>query len=114
LSALTGALRRATIAAVALGLGLVAYPGDSHSSSAACRAKIFHTRLVNDACARGGQAAAKAAMKRFMADAAKKQSAKKLGRPQSGLTCNSCHVRLAPDYPLTANGLTLFRSLGGS
>ena len=70
----------------------------------ACRRTKFDTRLVADACADGGQAAAKAAMKKWVRGA-KKQEAK--------LECKSCHQKLAPEYPLKDDGLEHFQRLGG-
>ena len=68
----------------------------------ACAATQFYTQLVQNACERGGQAAANKAMKQFLVDAR---------RRQPGLDCQSCHTRLAPDYPLTPGGLALFKRL---
>jgi hypothetical protein len=89
--------------------GAFAMPAESNT---ACSARKFHTDLVKQACARGGQAAAKQAMKRFMADAEGPMRKLRLKGARE-LSCDSCHTRLAPDYPLTKDGLALFRRLGG-
>ncbi|MCB9560073.1 MAG: hypothetical protein H6708_06655 [Kofleriaceae bacterium] len=70
-----------------------------------CERTTFDTKLVGDACARGGQAAAKAAMKQFVRDA-------KAHEPD--LECGTCHKKLAPVYSLKPDGLDHFRKLGGS
>lgn len=65
-----------------------------------CHRTEFKTELVRNACARGGQAAAKEAMKRFV----KEKKVK---------TCNHCHIRLAPTYELKPEALARFKELGG-
>jgi hypothetical protein len=77
---------------------------DAGVRAGACRRTKFDTRLVADACAEGGQAAAKAAMKKWLRGA-KKQEPK--------LECKSCHDKLAPEYPLEDDGLEHFQRLGG-
>lgn len=85
-------------------------PADARNG--ACVARTFKTEMVKDACARGGQAEAKKVMKRFMADAQVRVS--KFKRKASDeLACETCHTRLAPSYPLTEDGLALFKRLGG-
>jgi hypothetical protein len=66
----------------------------------ACLRKDFKTEMVRDACAKGGQRAAKDAMKAFNKE-------KKLK------SCNLCHSKLAPTYELKADGLEQFKKLGG-
>ncbi|MBI3551933.1 MAG: hypothetical protein HY077_05390 [Elusimicrobia bacterium] len=65
-----------------------------------CQQKEFKTKLVKDACTKGGQKEAKAVMKKFMQDA-------KL------LSCNACHTKLAPKYELAKDGLDQFKKAGG-
>ena len=69
-----------------------------------CNRTTFETKLVGDACKKGGQAAAKKAMKAFLKKAKKKESA---------LECKSCHEKLAPKYELKTDGLDHFKHLGG-
>jgi hypothetical protein len=69
-----------------------------------CKRTSFETELVGDACKKGGQKAAKKAMKKFL-KTAKKQD--------SSLTCKSCHGKLAPDYALKDDALQRFKDLGG-
>ena len=64
----------------------------------------FDTSLVKKACAKGGQKAAKDAMKKFLKTAKTKQA---------DITCNTCHTKLAPNYELKADGLQRFKTLGG-
>jgi hypothetical protein len=78
-------------------------PANAPSSPAvagACVHTDFKTELVKQACAKGGQKAAKDAMKAFMKD-------KKLK------TCNQCHAKLAPKYELKPDGLDQFTKAGG-
>jgi hypothetical protein len=70
----------------------------------ACKRTTFETKLVADACAKGGQGEAKKAMKAWTKKA-KKQDAK--------LECGSCHSKLAPKYELKPEGLQKFKDLGG-
>ena len=69
-------------------------------AAAACKTKDFKTELAKNACATGGQKAAKDAMKAFMKE-------KKIK------TCNQCHAKLAPNYELKKDGLDKFKKAGG-
>ena len=70
-----------------------------------CKRTTFETKLVKDACAAGGQKAAKDAMKNFLKDAKKKKAS---------LDCKSCHKSLAPNYELKPDGLKTFKEVGGA
>lgn len=74
------------------------------ASGTPCRRTSFDTTLVADACAAGGQAEAKKAMKAFVKNAKKQEPT---------LECKSCHTKLAPDYPLKDDGLESYQRLGG-
>lgn len=65
-----------------------------------CARKEFKTKLVQDACKKGGQAEAKKAMREFMKKA-KKASGDKI-------TCTSCHTKSSGDYPLKKDGMALY------
>jgi hypothetical protein len=93
----------ATILFTSLSLSLVIV-SQSTAGSAACVKATLETKLVGDACKAGGQAAAKDAMKNWV----KATKAKR-----AGLECSSCHGKMAPSYELKADGLKLFRELGG-
>lgn len=69
-----------------------------------CQRTEFKTKLVEDACKKGGQKEAKKAMKKFL-KSAKKQD--------SSLTCKGCHDKLSPDYSLKDDALQRFKDLGG-
>ncbi len=69
-----------------------------------CQRTTFDTKLVADACKKGGQAEAKKVMKTWL-KAAKKKEAK--------LECKSCHSKLAPSYALKPDGVQRFKDLGG-
>ncbi len=66
-----------------------------------CARKDFNTVLVKDACAKGGQDAAKAAMKSFASDKGIK-------------SCNQCHSKLAPGYELKSDAIQQYAKLGGA
>jgi hypothetical protein len=86
-------------------IGFATVSGPVAAGDAACKRTKFETKLVKDACAAGGQKAAKDAMKKFMKDGKKKKS---------DLSCDSCHSKLAPDYPNKPDAMKLFKELGGS
>jgi hypothetical protein len=73
-------------------------------AGAACKRTTFETKLVGDACKKGGQAEAKKVMKKWLKGAKKKEA---------GLECKSCHTKLAPKYDLKPDGLQKFKDLGG-
>jgi len=70
----------------------------------ACVRTTYETKLLEDACKKGGQAEAKKAMKAFLKTAKKKEAK---------LDCKSCHTKLAPKYELKDDGLQKFKDLGG-
>ncbi len=78
----------------------VAPPVAPSADPNACVHTAFKTQLVQQACAKGGQPEAKAAMKAFMKD-------KKIK------SCNVCHSKLAPKYDLKPDGLDQFTKAGG-
>lgn len=87
------------IAVVVGTLTLVDLPSSVQANDP-CKRTTFKTELVKNACQRGGQPAAKDAMKAFIKEKKIKD-------------CNQCHAKLAPDYALKADGLDQFRKLGG-
>jgi hypothetical protein len=92
----------ASIATIIAALGiasLTASAGDA-DKAAPCVHKDFKTELVKQACDKGGQPAAKDAMKAFNKD-------KQIN------SCNKCHAKLAPNYELKTDGLDQFKKLGG-
>ena len=94
----------AGLALTVLGLGFSPTVQEASAWGKDCARSEFKTKLVKDACAKGGQSEAKKAMKTFL-KAAKKQD--------SGLTCKSCHTKLSPSYDLKKDGLQLYKKLGG-
>ena len=70
-----------------------------------CVRKEFKTELVKNACAKGGQDEAKKVMKKFLAEAKKKDA--KIAN------CKSCHEKLQPNYELKKTGLEMFKTAGG-
>ncbi len=89
--ALAGALTFATVSTVST---------KSADAADKCQRSDFKTEMVKQACEKGGQKAAKDAMKAWMKE-------KKLK------SCNQCHTKLAPTYTLKADGLEQFKKLGG-
>jgi hypothetical protein len=90
-----------SVTAVVAMLGYATVRSTSTADAAdACVRKEFKTEMVKEACAKGGQKAAKDAMKAFNKD-------KKIK------SCNQCHSKLAPTYELKADGLKQFQDLGG-
>jgi len=90
-------MRLCRIAALAA-LLVVGFIG--RSTAGPCVRTTFKTAMVKAACEQGGQAAAKNAMKAF--------------NKEKGIkSCNQCHSKLAPSYPLKADGLQQFVKLGG-
>jgi len=80
------------------------FSGQATAAGGDCKHAKLDTVLVKTACAAGGQKAAKDAMKKWMKDAKKQQA---------DLDCGSCHSKLAPEYPLKADGAKRFKTLGG-
>ena len=83
---------------------VVAVTISSRSSQSAaanpCTRNTFKTELVKQACAKGGQQAAKDAMKVF-------------NKENKIKSCNQCHTKLAPSYELKPDGLDQFKRFGG-
>ncbi len=85
----------------ALPLLVVGFIASSARAETPCVHKDFKTALVKAACEKGGQGAAKDAMKAF----AKAKNIK---------SCNQCHSKLAPSYDLKADAVEQFAKLGGA
>jgi len=90
----------ASIATIAATLGIATFSSGDAQAVTACVTTKFQTEMVKDACTKGGQPAAKDAMKKFMKDAKIK-------------SCNACHSKLAPKYELKKDGLDQFKKAGG-
>src|SRR3982751_4822632 len=91
----------ASIATIVASLGIASLTSSDAQAVTPCVTKTFKTQLAKDACAKGGQPAAKDAMKKFMKDAKIK-------------SCNQCHAKLAPKYELKKDGLEQFKKAGGA
>jgi len=89
-----------SIATIVASLGIASLSSSEAQAVTACVTTSFKTEMVRDACAAGGQPAAKDAMKKFMKEAKLK-------------SCNACHSKLAPKYELKKDGLDQFKKLGG-
>jgi hypothetical protein len=91
----------ASVATIVASLGIASLTASDAQAVTPCVTKEFKTQLAKDACAKGGQPAAKDAMKKFMKDAKIK-------------TCNACHSKLAPKYELKKDGVDQFKKAGGT
>jgi hypothetical protein len=90
----------ATIATIVASLGIATLTSTEAQAVTACNTKEPKTELLKAACTKGGQPAAKDAMKKFMKDAKIK-------------TCNACHAKLAPKYELKKDAYDQFKKAGG-
>ena len=88
----------ATVAAISLQTSPV------NADGTACFRTKFETKMTEDACKKGGQEAAKTAWKEWVAEAKKADAT---------LSCKTCHSKLGPEFPLTADGLATFKKHGG-
>ncbi len=95
-----GVLASFSVIAGALSFALITSTPRQVEAADACQHKDFKTKMVKEACEKGGQKAAKDAMKAWMKE-------KKLK------SCNQCHTKLAPSYELKKDGLEQFEKLGG-
>ncbi len=91
--------RLSTLAVLLFGCALLLSPM-LQANSRPCVTKNFKTEMYKNACAKGGQAAAKAAGKSFMKQAKVK-------------SCNQCHSKLAPNYERKKDAVRRFKALGG-
>ena len=90
----------ASITTIIAALGVASLTSTDAQAVTACVTKDFKTELAKNACTKGGQPAAKDAMKKFMKNAKIK-------------SCNQCHSKLAPKYELKADGVDQFKKAGG-
>lgn len=90
----------ASITTILVTLGIASMSSTDAQAVTPCVTKEFKTELAKNACTKGGQPAAKDAMKKFMKDAKIK-------------SCNACHTKLAPKYELKKDGLEQFKKAGG-
>lgn len=98
-------LRLFSLTAAIIGALAVASMSTSDASSGKpCSRKTFDTELVKNACAKGGQDEAKAAMKAFLKDAKKKNDS---------LACVSFHTKVGDPFPLRQDALKTFKDSGG-
>ncbi|HEY6036301.1 MAG TPA: hypothetical protein VIV58_18620, partial [Kofleriaceae bacterium] len=96
-----GILASITTIVAALGVAsFTATAGAGDAKAAPCQHKDFKTEMIKAACEKGGQPAAKDAMKAF-------------NKKNNINSCNKCHSKLAPSYDLKADGLDQYKKLGG-
>ena len=90
----------ASLTAIIAALGFATLSPASAETPAPCVHKELKTVIASEACAKGGQKAAKAAMQKFMKEAKIK-------------SCNACHTKLAPTYTLKKDAFDQFTKAGG-
>jgi len=90
----------ASLTAIIAALTVATLSPASAESAPPCVHKELKTVIAKEACAKGGQKAAKDAMKQFMKDAKIK-------------SCNQCHTKLAPNYDLKKDAFDQFTKAGG-
>ena len=90
----------ASITTIIVSLGIASFTSTDAQAVTPCVTKEFKTELAKASCEKGGQPAAKDAMKKFMKDAKIK-------------SCNACHTKLAPKYELKKDALDQFKKAGG-
>src|SRR5687767_11910073 len=89
------------IAAFVGTLAIVGATSDDASAAKPCARKKFESKLVKDACQKGGQAEAKKMMKAYLKEAKKKNA---------DLGCATCHSKVGGDYPLKPDGLKKYKA----
>ena len=82
--------------------------GDPAEEPPACQSKP-KTALLKAACKKGGQKAAKKAMKGWVKKV--KKAKKAAGETGYKLTCKACHSSMKGAYPLKADGMSQFKDL---
>ena len=95
-----GVLASFSVIAGALTFAMITSTPREVDAADSCQHKELKTKMVSEACAKGGQKAAKDAMKVWM----KEKKVK---------SCNQCHTKLAPSYELKKDGFEQFQKLGG-
>ena len=90
----------ATITVIVGGLSFAKLSTPAAQGADGCKRTDYKTVMVKEACTKGGQKAAKDAMKAW----SKEKGIK---------SCNQCHSKLAPNYELKADGLDQFVKAGG-
>jgi len=92
------------IAAFVATLTAVGFSTQDASAAKPCARTKFDSKMVKDACTKGGQDEAKKVMKAFLKEAKKKDAA---------VGCASCHSKVGGAYPLKPDGAKKFKDLGG-
>jgi hypothetical protein len=87
-----------SLTAIICALGIATSSADDAGKP--CFRKTFKTELVKNACSKGGQDAARDAMKAW-------------NKEKKIQNCNKCHTKLGPNYELKDDGLKQFLDAGG-
>jgi hypothetical protein len=95
----------ASIIALVATFGVVTLSSTEADAAGECKRTKFETKMTKEACAKGGQKAAKEAMKAYL------KTAKKKTKAITG--CPTCHSKVGGEYPLKPDALKLFVEGGG-
>ena len=85
-------------------LAIAGMTSDTASAGKPCQHAKLESKMLKDACKKGGQDEAKKVMKAFLKEAKKKKAS---------MTCNTCHSKVGGAYPLKPDGGKLFAEFGG-
>jgi len=100
-------VKLALFAAVATIAGALAFATISQADNPSpCKHTDFHTQIAKDACAKGGQPAAKKAMQDWVKTV-------KIDGVTPTCSPKFCHKNLAPNYDLNDDAFTKFKAAGG-
>lgn len=91
----------ASVSVIAGALSFAQLAAPSAQTADKCKRADYKTVIVKEACEKGGQKAAKDAMKAW-------------SKEKGFKSCNQCHTKLAPSYDLKADGLDQFVKAGGA
>ncbi len=91
------------IAAFVATLAIVGFTAQDASAGKPCAHTKIETKLLGDACKKGGQDEAKKAMKAFL---------KEYKKANPSATCNTCHTKVGGAYPLKPDGLQKAKDAG--
>lgn len=95
----------ASILSICAAIGFATVSSAPVDAAGECKRTDFKTKMVKEACAAGGQKAAKDAMKAYLKTAKTKDKAIK--------DCATCHTKVGGEFPLKKDAIELFKSGGG-
>jgi hypothetical protein len=90
----------ASVSVIAGAFTFASLSSPSAQTADKCKRTDYKTVILKEACEKGGQKAAKDAMKAW-------------SKEKGFKSCNQCHTKLAPNYELKPDGLDQFVKAGG-